>query len=626
VEASAHARSTYCREGLKFLLRSRFVLNSQAGYWWQQQQHIARIHAGIPDLNLLQQNVIPAPATSVAPVSAVSAGRIVDRLVTDQVSTSCFVTARHSLAATLLGDALRAIPRTADRRFASFSDADWDTIISPYTLPNLQSHVFMLALCSPISTVLRYTICKILSKTIVQRCMTRKFGSVCLTDFRVEKNRDGHTVYNGTDVMVQIRQLILCSFLGNYSHCEAASRPMGEVRDFLYSRMFNPLLIDVDIVDWFYKFFKQCSHVIVFALRDYLVFAIRDDPSMHEHFSSLINFDNGQDSFAAVTTAAMNAVRQFLSQNMGLLQSSDTSPQLFIQLNSLIAPFHERILKLSYKRMNASILPNLVAARKDLPMKQIPGVVVPSALKEEEEVVEDDILGLDLNVGGASISLGDLLEEDSEAVIEPVFDIQSYISDVQLDALTHLVRRVVHLPNGGLMRCISFFIFFGSDVNSVRYLYRVLKDIHEGNVSHKEELMLFKKLFKKDPHTYTLLQVTAELIKEAQSIGIAATLPLHYWYNQLDAARSRFGLEQTTYVVTNTMYFCFCTVCDTVYSLVSEFQSVYKQQYLFGLRSAVVGSKHTYTPCHAASLNTECLLHALAVTRTKIHTSAPCVI
>lgn len=493
-----------------------------------------------------------------------SEAHMVDRLVADNAMVSPYVPANHALCAALVADAMRHIPRDLDHQHCEWSECRWKSVIGPLTLPNLQSAVFMMALCVPISTV-KSRMCKILSKTIVQRCMTRKFGSVCLRDFNEDK-----------EVMMKVRQLLLCSFLGNYAHIDPTSRPLRDVRTFLYDRLFDPT--DVTYVEWFYQFFKQCSHLIVFALREYLVFAIQDNPSMMTHFSSLTNFCTGTESFAAVTTGAMNEVRKFMSCNLELLHSSDKSPELFIHLNQIIAPFHERILKLSYKRMSASILPNLVAIRKVLPMKPIPNVVIHVPIKEEESEGLDD-LGLDLNE-----------EDEGDEVTEEVFDIRSYISDVQLECLRQVVNRVVPLQYGVLMKCISFFPFFGVAWSSKKYLEKVLQDIHEGNVSYKEEVYYLRKLYQRDPHAYTLLQVTAELLKEALSIRVAATLPAHYLNNQLDAVKSKFGLEETKFVVSTNMYFCFCTICDTVYSLVSEFQSVYKQQYLFGLRSAVVGT------------------------------------
>lgn len=537
--------------------------------WWRHQRHFARVNASIPDYCLLQKRVIPNPLERVLPVQCVSESLIIDRFACDEVAASGSVAATHSLAAAITSDAVRYLDYTSPYRHAPMSAAEWDAVIQPLTLPNLQHEVFQVALCVPINSVTS-KVCRVLSKTIVQRCMTRKFGSVCLHDFRVETNRKNETVYDGRLVMEQVRQLVLCSFLGNYEHCTPSSRPMREARKFLYDQMFHPSGGAAAATEWFYNFFHHCSHVIVFALRDYLVFAFEDNPALCAHFNALTSFDE----FKSVTCDAMDEVRGFFRDNHRLMEAGDN--RAFHQLNRLIAPHHEKILKVSYKRMSASVIPSIVAVRKSLPMQPIPGGEA-AAASESSESDHDDPLQLDLN-------------DDNEDDTTQPFDIRSYIKEPQLTALRAVVERASALQHGVMKRCVSFFVFFGIPWGSVRYLHQVMQEIHEGSISNREELSRLRRLYRKDPHAYTLLQVTAELVREAQSIRVAATLPSHHWQNQIEAAQGRFGLQGSPCVVSSSMYFYFCSICDTVYSLVSEFHSVYKQQYLYGLRNAVVGS------------------------------------
>lgn len=551
------------------MIRSKQAL-TESDVWWRHQRHLARIDASIPDYCLLQKRVIPHPLERVLPVQCMSQTMMVDRYACDEVASSGSVTATHSLAAATTSDALRDVPYSSQFRNMPVFEAEWDTVVHPLTLPNLQHEVFQVALCVPINSVTS-KVCRVLSKTIVQRCMTRKFGSVCLHDFRVETNRKKEVVYDGRLVMVQIRQLVLCSFLGNYEHCRASTRPLREARKFLYDKMFHPA--DEASTEWFYGFFRHCSHVIVFALRDYLVFAFNDNPSMKKHFGSLTSFDD----FQGITCDAMDAVRCFFRDNQQLLRNSTTTTTtMFEQLNRLIAPFHEKILKVSYKRMSASVIPSIVAVRKTLPMLCIPGIE--AATESSEEDHDDDPLMLDLTP-----------DEPDNTEAAP-FNICSYIKQPQLNALRAIVERVVPLQHGVMRRCVGFFGFFGIPFSSVRYLQQVIQEIHEGSISSREEATRLRRLYRKDPHAYTLLQVTAELVREEQSIRITSLLPLHYWHNQIEAAQGRFGLQGTRCVVSTSMYFYFCSICDTVYSLVSEFNSVYKQHYLYGLRNAVVSS------------------------------------
>lgn len=530
--------------------------------WWQHQKHMVRIDASIPNPRYLQSYVVASPHQSVLPVQCMSNEFVINRLACDKVMTSMYVMRPISLAATLAADSVRHFSQAVQNQYIHVNNAQWDTVLSPLTLPNLQNSVFMLALCTPISTTNRSPICMILSKTIVQRCMTRKFGSVCLHQFK----QDG-----GNDTKIKVRQLVLCSFLGNYIHADPASRPCRAVRDILYNRLGG--YTSSEATDkWFFKFFHLCSHVIVFALRDYLVEALHDNPSMSHHFNCLTNFNVGAESFSGVTMAAMDAVRRFLSENQFLLSQSDTSDELFIQLNQLILPFHQKLLNISYKRMNASIIFNLISCRKALPMVPMPGDGSIAAVQESDDLMDvADILELDLH------------QEESD-----IFDIRSYITAHQMSALRAVVERVAPLEFGLMTRCVSFFVCFGVEWSSVKYIFRLLQDIHEGNIGPTEQVYWLKKLVQQDPHAYTLLQVTAELLREAQGIRVASTLPMHHWVNQMDAVRTRFGLKGTPYCISSSMYFYFCSVCDTIYSLLVEFNSPYKQQYVYGLRGAVV--------------------------------------
>lgn len=500
--------------------------------------------------------------------------QLIDREVVQHLINNDQVEPHISLAATMVYDSLR---HNWGDRFVPISECQWHRVSGVLTIPDLHHAVFMMSLCCPISLITD-PVTYILSKTVVQRCMTRKFGTVCIRKFKEPGE-------NGIKTMTKIKQIVLCSFLGNYPHCTASSRTTGLSRSLLYTLLHNTE--DRTHDEWFLDIFRRCNHVAVFAIRDYILFALLDSPAMQEHFNSLTNLQN----YRYMVGACMSEIRQFLSSEHGynLLSGSSSTEQgkqaWANALNSIVSVWHDRILKLSYKRLNANLLPLFASLRKKVSLIPLPGAELQISQATPQDITDAEIIRLTTDLGS---DLSDDDDEHDSGQNQELLDPRLYLSSQQQTALQQLINRLVCQEYGMLQRVLQFFPYFGVGEHSVAVARQLIQLLHEGSVSREQEAVFARQLQQLDRHAYNLLHVACVMIREAQNIRVAQVLPYHMWKYQLQAVQSKYGLADTQYVVDNSLYFCYCSVCDTVYSLLREFGSVYKQCYQYGYRDAVV--------------------------------------
>ncbi len=105
------------------------------------------------------------------------------------------------------------------------------------------------------------------------------------------------------------------------------------------------------------------------------------------------------------------------------------------------------------------------------------------------------------------------------------------------------------------------------------------------------------------PHGYNLLQAVAQINRDKLRFQVLTPPPLHYVENQIKACEERFGLEQAGVLLKEMSALVFCPVCETIYSLLRDFHSVYKADYEYGLRDAVVDYTDGQLYCNGNKVN-----------------------
>jgi hypothetical protein len=497
-----------------------------------------------------------------------------------------------SYQATVLADALRHIPRSATNRYVQMSEARWHgQVLAEETLPILYNDVLHMSLCAPISEVDR-EMANIFSKTIVQRCMTRMMQSVVLAMFDVKTRRNARTktdeiVYDGRRLDSMSKHILLASLLGNFRHCKASTRPTGATRELLYKMVFSNFGDQ-----WSRNWLRFCAHLFVFAIRDYLVHAIQEHPSMLHHFNRFINFD----SFASCTQYAMDEARQMLHVRNDLLRASldvesQSNQELYSIVSSKIGYWHDKMLKLSYQRCETSITAGLSAIRKVVPLTAVTtasGVAGSSPVDNVEEDEVNDVIMSALSkannlsnyfVASPTTELHNDAPTGTEVGGALLHHIRQYLTPQQLEALQTVVQRAALLRTNTFQNCIDYFVFLGVHPNNVHFAKLVINAMHCGTINKDLQLKMFQKLHSYSVHCYTLVHLTAELLREAKSMAIVRTLPHYIRENQIKALQEKWGLTQQRVLIESTTVFQYCAVCGHVYSVLAEFRSQYTQNY-----------------------------------------------
>lgn len=471
----------------------------------------------------------------------------------------------------------------------------WMHVVGQYTIPCFHRSLMLMATCDQVSTV-KNTFAFIISKTLPQKCMMRKFSIVCMKKLEKEPHLEE-----------KIRQLVLCSLLGNYRHCTASSRPRIRARRMLIELLHYKNKTPAKVA-WFRSMFRKCGHLVGFVLRDYLVSAVEDIPSLLEHMRHLFDWDQ----FRASVLHTMDRVRSYFNFSAMLdhspfLYSLDSEPDLTAlqrDLNLIVGPAHDRLLAVCYKRYNQSVISTLCSLRKKVPLiaPAVPplnplSTVAPEsdewnpfAQSDSDSDSEDDA---DLDSDSEDAPPAKRRRENSESHREDedkdeTEDLTQFVTPQQCSVLNMAVQRLISSRANVMMRLVSFFVFFGVSERVVAHVREVVHQLQEGVLTLEDQKHAMRELACRDRHAYNLLHVASALLKERQRCCVLRQLPVHYFENQLEAVQERYGMQiGGDKVLDSSLLFRFCGVCDRVYSLVRDFHSVYKNDYTWGLRDAV---------------------------------------
>lgn len=548
--------------------------------------------------------------------------------------------------AAMLVDVLRGAYRGQLATCVYFLYANVEGVAFPEVLPPIYANAMEIAFLQSINVV-KDPVARLLNKTVHQRCMIRKFDSVALAMFKQ------HPI-----VHIHCKLWLLTSLLGNFPHAQPSSRPEPATR-LQYYAWLGGYELGLDDHSSFLRLLKLCPHLLLFSIREYLAWVVETIPALREHFDSFSDFSK----FKHVVVSCMDRVRVFFSNQMrnpssGLLASFDghvvprgpgfpetpahpKEKPFFDALNdTILLPAHLDLLKISYKRPSDGVLSLLKTIRKDLPLvprrralgeeeKELANPRPKKRARRKERGDDDDTSDSDSDADEDS--------NDPGAPVQTAFDLAPYLPQQQLQVLAHVVDATLKgcvNPAAALYRTLDVLEACGVPFDTTFMVKRLLRDLQSGAVSTRQYTRQLRLIHDKHPHAYNLLQAIVELFREQQRIRELAWLPLEFIQSQIAAIRDRYGDmgggdSRRMTILRDAIDLVFCPVCDTIYSLVRDFNSAYVNNYEFGLRDALVDyttdkiyCKREKTIAHRGTCGTQelrriCLLGRLVLCRGK---------
>lgn len=510
-----------------------------------------------------------------------------------------------------LWDQLRHLPLTPQSRYVSLSElSGMETILSPAHFSRLHQHVLRASYFESLSKNDSEDMCHLFTKALPIPNQARKFPVLLW-----------RSVSKSPGLQKTVVQLLLLSLLGNYPHI--TKRPLGEARNKLYD-LFN------QNNDMFKILCIFCCPLLVNAMREFIAFSLDHHPWLKKHLEPLIQLKK----FRRISTEAMDHAREYfnlyLCHPKSALYHFNTNEEakktVLFELNQFFLSAHAQILKISYRRPNINSCGFIASTRKNYPMVPIPTKEELASAEMAEQTEEQFALWIE-----QQLQLEDPIEDDPQpddqeelplkeskydedddvaAAIQyvvrlgmkkkPVLEyndlpIWKYVRQDVYKALQAVVQRESPLELGCLNRCIKWLDLFAVKQEVIHYVLEILDGYENKGLSIEKLKQRFVKLQKYEPYSYTLVQLIASLIKQAERHIRFLELPLHYKQYQLEALKSKFDLTmQNNAVLEQNLSFVFCPVCNTDYSIIIVFPNkttgkrMYTQYYRCGLRDALV--------------------------------------
>jgi hypothetical protein len=514
----------------------------------------------------------------------------------------------HSLC--LMADSMRHVNSLTHRTISMSGGCWWQSAINCVTMIDMQSELHNASFFSSISTNSKNPLTHLLSKCINVKCQIRKFSSVALDRMREPqppkhsaRNKEPTPAFtrarrNARRTVGAIRQMLLCSLLGNYPHCNPESRPPLEARRVLYD-------IFQDNTEqhhhWVMALIKNCDELLLNAMRDYMIYAIDCNPVLSRHLDPLMHLRK----FRLIVNATMDRVRMYfhfavqrtscLTKSLEAAGFEQYAPEVHKQINDHIAFAHDSILRISYHKPKLQIHDLLVGERLGYPLVAVMSDSDLETPRTDADACDDD----DDEDEGAGITKAIRMCQSSTTSSKRVkrtkdqsrLSILSYISPEQYKALNDVVIRERPLDAAVMSRTIPWLEHFGVSQHTIGYIEQLIQHYHNQTMNQQNIKKKLRELHRFQPHAYNLLQVICELIKEKQEHLVIHQLPADYALNQIAACQNQFAdlqLHDSNSLPTCVTDFVYCRVCETVYSLLRDASSQFRRQYKHGLRDPLV--------------------------------------
>jgi hypothetical protein len=283
-----------------------------------------------------------------------------------------------SLQLAVLVDSLHHVARHLNT--VDIVHCNYRHVITSLTLSVDYKRVLDAGFFAPLSTI-RKPMTHILSKVINIRCQARKFSTVVMkylstSVVRVNKKRkydyNSHLNRESLQTSKQMKEMFICSILGNYEHIPATSRLQASARYELYRLMHGSAFHE-----WFQNLVQYCGLLVINTLRDFVIFSIESDQALHQHLQKLMNLK----SFKSIVVDSMQRVRSYFNQMMCIgtsslfisltkgMKDAYSCGSAFNDINKLLSGSHTSILKISYRRPNLHMYQFLLSMRKRCPLK-----------------------------------------------------------------------------------------------------------------------------------------------------------------------------------------------------------------------------------------------------------------
>jgi hypothetical protein len=571
-----------------FLLRDRAELDA-----WDARDIVAdqRWKSAVPPAHLFRMRFTSgSECYTMVPVGDTR----VDREACEVLMMDSSQPAEVSWAAAQVSDSLRHVSREGiAARWCASSECKMESVMNHLTLPALHAEVQGMCFFTELAS-LKDAIQYLLSKTLNERCQSRRFSVVALRCFEADQG-----------VALQLKKLVLCSLLGNYTTSAAATRPRAECR----ARLYEILLDQHSSYDgWFSALLSEERGLLVqYCLREFLVFAIRDNPGLCDAVSGLMRLDE----FAAITAHAMDALRAYIDARLyepfselsrSIVPGAAVDFKPAFGWHRDIAPVLSRcqkaMLAISYRRPKRTLQQCFATVQKKLPMVPNPRLV---ALYNQQHANADieayaGIIGWE--------QMADVTKDMEMTPVEPgrrsrrggkkstpesLAPLTHFVSAEQLSALSDLLKCVLPYSGGDVLKdFLPWLRFFGVPQAVIDYTVPLNEPINEPVLSDERLRGRLLYLREHQPHAYNLIQVITQITEDFQCVRTLSVLPLHYWRNQVDAIQGRFDVIGTGTLLKSMIYLVYCDVCGMMYSLLRDPLSQYKQSYTYGLRDAVV--------------------------------------
>ena len=464
---------------------------------------------------------------------------------------------------------------------------DWNAPLTPLHMQSLQHRVFLTAFCAQMNQ--KNDLIYLMSKTSLQRCMTRKFGGACLAAFK-----------KSPDTCNTIKSLVLICLLGNYKHSNPSSRPCAAVRAVLYKR----LLDDKDNPEhhnWFMRLTVECPYLIEFCIRDYLIYHMKEDPALSHHIHSLLNVSN----FELIASKTFDMLRKRLSMHILL---GTTTTELCVDTMHALKSFHTALLAVSYRlpKSRANIFAIMVSLRADVPTST-PNIV---NLSKDEVVYEKDDTEIDhesepdedeLAFAAAQEQLATKLMFEKAGIDNTVLEKEVEVEDAvtkkeaknkytllkvaalllgedKFKRFDEVVRKIAPSRRDCLFQLISLFPLYGVKMRSALRIGFLLEELRVGSLNKDALPKLMREVKNEDSLAYDMLQICIDLIKLHTRVQLLSTLPVHITQGQIYAHQNSMTLlSGTKHALYDSFDFVFCSVCGSIYSMLREFKSSFKK-------------------------------------------------
>ncbi|MDO9176515.1 MAG: hypothetical protein Q7V62_17040 [Actinomycetota bacterium] len=437
---------------------------------------------------------------------------------------------------------------------------DWSACVNSYTLADeLRRAVCAASFFGDIADV-RDPLTSLFSKALNSRCQARKYGTVAEKAL-LETERESERVqavlakwraqaqetpprhrHQAKDEKLvadsrarrtrrrHFRAMVLCSLLGNYPHCRTRMA-CPRARKALYARL-GGANAEHSVADlaWFQQLLHQAPRLVVWCVRDFIVHTLRGDLALREQVSSLMHLAH----FEELTQQAMTTARAYLETRITRAwhpasavprpphlcrchRAKDAECEyagaawLTRDMSALMQPYHDRMLAVQYRKPHVDVATWLVGAevRKAAPL-------VPLYSLSERPMLHDAFMAriarADHVMGPRELAIEweQMQRREAVAAEDVVANAYAYLSPAQFGALRMCVDAVPSIDE--VVR--SGFVHLGCTQDAVDFVLRLLEHHRAASMPKQARARLLLHLHARSPHTYNLLQMTAELVRE----------------------------------------------------------------------------------------------------------------